>query len=334
MRGPCPGLFRGYVERFPESVRLLRANGVGVRSNSYNFVPVRDIARAPGAPCPIKASGTTSFDRARTVFLRLRDRMRQFETKTRDFTDVELLAAKEELGQIYVDVSTKLAPDDFARDLRKLRLLDECRGCELREQCTGCWAAMSSDVFTADDMPVHAILRSLSGTVVDVGAGEGTYLETLSALAREGKVQYLAVEPDAERASLLGQRHPWAKFLVEPAERAVLPAGIDHALLLRSYNHLENPASVLARLARALRPGGTLTIVDNVAFGLLRSRQHAVRAEQGPGRLEHLRNDDAARAHALTAGLPLRLIERRDVGPTTSNQWLLRYERTSGDLLS
>jgi hypothetical protein len=44
---------------------------------------------------------------------------------------------------------------------------------------------------------------------------------------------------------------------------------------------------------------------------------------------EHYRNDDAARAHAvLGAGAhSLELLERLDVGPESSNQWLLRYRR-------
>lgn len=330
LRGPCPGLFRGYLDRYPGDQVVLRARTEGERSNSYNFVPSRDIARAPGAPCPVKSDGTTSYDRGRTLFVRLRDRMRLYESRTRDFADVELHSIKEELGQIYADVSNKLAPDDFARDLRKLRLLDECKACEERPRCTGCWAPLPHDVFSRDDARVHEILRGLGGDVLDVGAGEGDYLATLGPRAQAGEVRYQALEPDAERAGLLATRFPWARFVVSTAEAASLaPASLDHVLFLRSYNHLASPAEALARVTSALRPGGTLLLVDNVAFGLVRSREHAARAEQGPGRFEHHRNDDAERAHRAASPLPLRLIERRDVGPTTSNQWLLRYERVS-----
>jgi MoaA/NifB/PqqE/SkfB family radical SAM enzyme len=326
-RGPCPGLFRGYVERFPEDVGVLRGQP-GPRGNSYNLTPSRDIPRPPGAPCPVKSDGVTSYDRGRSLFLRLKDRMRLYETRTRDFADVELLATKEELGQLYVDISGKLAPDDFPRDLRKLRLLDECARCEERPRCTGCWAPLPHDVFTRDDARVHELLRGLSGDVLDVGAGEGTYLDTLAPRVRAGEARYTALEPDAARVHLLQRRHPWARFVVAAAEDAELPEGsIDHALLLRSYNHLASPGSVLTRLAGALRPGGTLLVVDNVAFGLVRGREQAARAERGPGALEHHRNASAAEAHRAADGLPLRLVERRDVGPGTSNQWLLRYER-------
>ena len=328
LRGPCPGLFRGYVERHPEDAALLRPR-VGARSNSYNFVPTRDLLRPPGAPCPVLTDGPTSYDRARSVFVRLKDRMRLFETKTRDFADVELFHAKEELGQLYLDVSSKLAPDDFARDLKKLALLGECRACEQRPRCTGCWAPVPTDVFTRDDERVLELLGGLSGDVVDVGAGEGPYLDALAAKARGGTLRYVAIEPDDARVRLLAAKHPWATFRAARAEEAALAsATFDHALVLRSFNHLADPSAVIAGLARSLRPGGTLTVVDNVAFGLLRRGEHAARAEAGPASFEHARNDDAERAHQTTLGLPLRLLERRDVGKATSNQWLLRYEKT------
>jgi len=83
---------------------------------------------------------------------------------------------------------------------------------------------------------------------------------------------------------------------------------------------------VAEAMARTLRPGGTLTVVDNVAFGLVREPAQAARAENGGATLEHYRNDDSTRAHRVIASsgrfIPL---EARAVRPGTSNQWLLRY---------
>jgi hypothetical protein len=69
-------------------------------------------------------------------------------------------------------------------------------------------------------------------------------------------------------------------------------------------------------------------VADNVAFGLLR-KQTPQEHGQTNGDWEHYRNDDAARAHKVLSrlALPLELLERRDVGPGSSNQWLLVYRR-------
>jgi SAM-dependent methyltransferase len=308
----------------------------GPRANSYNFTPLRDLARAPGAPCPLLALPSIPFDRARTLFLRLKDRLRAFGTETHDFDQGELIHIKESLGQLYVDVSTKLAPDDFARDLRKLTLTAECAACARREECPAAWKPVQEDVFTRDDARVREILASLTGRVLDVGGGEATYLAPLAERARRGVIEYTCVDPDSVRLSVLAARYPFARFRAGRAEDLDPALGaFDHVLFLRSYNHLEDPARALARAARLLAPGGTLLLVDNVAFGLVRTTAHAARAEAAPTNLlEHHRNDGAAEAAALVAeiapslhadGRALALVERRDIGPLTSNQWLLRY---------
>ncbi len=299
------------------------------RSNSYNFVPVGDVMRAPRAACPLqsRSQGTSTPERARSLLVRLKDRMRLVRTATEDFSDDELAATKARLGQIYADVSTKLAPDDFARDLRKLRPSVECAACPRSAECPGCWEAVPGDVFGRDDARVKAILAGLSGRVLDVGGGEASYLDAFAS-----GVEYVCIDPDQGRLAVLASRRPDARFVAARAE--ALPEGLgtfDHVLFLRSYNHLADPALALAGVLALLRPGGSLLLVDNAAFGLVRSVAHAARAEAAPeNQLEHYRNDGAAEAHAVAQALTLargmRLVERRDVGPDTSNQWLLRYQ--------
>lgn len=334
LRGACPGLYRGYNDLYGDGA--LRPVIGKPRSNSYHFVPLRDVARPPGAPCPFATDGTTPYDRGRTLFLRLKDRMRVVRTDTRDFSDAELYATKESIGQVYLDVSTKLAPDDFARDLRKLRPAAECRSCALRPRCTGCWEPIRDDVFTRDDQRVKALVAGLRGKVLDLGGGEAGYMAALAPQAAAGAVEYTCVDPDERSLRVLASRYPFARTLSARAEDIGDDAGpFDHVLVLRSYNHLLEPAKVLDRVIGLLRPGGTLTLVDNVAFGLVRGAAHAARAEAAPENLfEHYRNDGAAEAAATVEkllssprsdGRTLRLLERHDTGPETSNQWLLRY---------
>jgi hypothetical protein len=98
-------------------------------------------------------------------------------------------------------------------------------------------------------------------------------------------------------------------------------------MLLRSYNHLPDPDRELALAVKLVSAGGTLLVVDNVAFGLLRSQGHAARAEASSAAFEHFRNDSAGQAAARISGFGLELLGRRDVGPDTSNQWLLHYRK-------
>ncbi len=349
LRGACPGLFRGYLEARGDH-ELKPVHGQP-RSNAFHYVPERDVARPKGTACPVKADGVSPYDRGRTLFLRLADRMRLFRTETRDFSDEEILAVKEGTGQIYLDVSTKLAPDDFAKDLRKLVPSAECRQCEKRPSCTGAWEPLREDLFTRDDSRVRALVAGLSGRVLDLGAGEGPYLDLLAPKIASGEVDYVGVEPDAGRIAMLAARvgsvtaapraaaDPGAPFALGarflPVRAEALPADVgsfDHVLCLRSYNHFADPREALRPAVDRLRHGGTLLVADNVAFGLVRSLAHARRAEGAASNgFEHHRNDGAAEAHLALSAFPLILRERRDAGPLTSNQWLLRYERPLPD---
>ncbi len=331
-RGPCPGLYRGYAEARGDGA--LRPAHHLPRANSYHFVPERDVPRPRGAPCPLLADGCTPYDRARTLFLRLPDRLRLCRTETRDFADVELAETKAR-GQLYLDVSKKLAPDDFARDLRLLRRSTECLACPRNGECAGAYEPAPARAFEAADALVHERLWALRGSVLDVGAGEAPYANALAGLLAAKTIAYVGLDPDRARLDLAGARlreRAGAEASIENIAGSLEEAPLgersfDHALLLRSFNHLRDPARALARLVERVRPGGELLVVDNVAFGLVRERAHARAAERGPGQREHYRNDDAARALARFEGLPVEVIEVVDVEPGRANQWLLRLRR-------
>lgn len=327
LRGACPGLYRGYAEI--RGTGGLQPRLGEARANSYNFVPDRDVPRPPGAPCPLYGDGTSPYDRARTLFVRLKDRMRLFRTVTRDFSDEELVAVKEQAGQLYIDISRKLAPDDFARDLRQLSLSRECSGCARRAVCTGAWEPVPEDRFTRDDARIRSLLAGLRGRVLDVGCGDGRYLSSLEASIARGDVEYVGVDPDQGALDLLAVRHPRATFVRARAEDLPGELGrFDHVLYLQSYNHLVDPGLAIARVLPSLAPGGTLLVADNTAFGVVRTQAHARRAEAAPeNRFEHHRNDGAEEAARVLGSFDLELVERRDVTPQTSNQWLLRYVR-------
>lgn len=327
LRGACPGLFKGYIDKFgPDEVHPRPAH----RSNSFNYAQARILHWPKGGDCPVRSDGTTPYDPARTLFVRNDERMVLFETKTRDFSDEEIHQVKWSAGQIYLDVSRKDAPDDFAADLKKLREVDECTPCPERERCPRCFRMEDENVFLRDDARLRAVLASFTGDILDIGCGDGRYGDALAHKARSGEVRYRGVDPDPRSLDSLSAAWPWAQLEVGRAETLELEdSSWDHILLLRSYNHLSSPQLTLPRLVRALRPGGTLLLADNVAFGLIRTPRQVDRAENGPAVFEHYRNDCAAQAAPLFEGLPVVLLQSEDVGPQTSNQWFLHYQRTT-----
>jgi MoaA/NifB/PqqE/SkfB family radical SAM enzyme/SAM-dependent methyltransferase len=337
LQGPCPGLYTGYHEVYGATEVLPRRDRP--RSNSYNYTLEKLVSIAfegrTHEDCPLRGRlGVTPWDRGRELFVRNGKRIARFRAESRDFSDREILEIKHELGQVYLDVSRKDAPDDFARDLVQLARSPLCEGCPSRAECTGMFEPLFEDVFGRDDEAVRELLASLAGDVLDLGCGEGPYEDILAPLANAGTIRYLGVDPDAEAIARLRTRWPWASLRCTGGEELDLDPDqrFDHVLILRSWNHLREPETILAALLPRLRAGGSLTIVDNVAFGLARTREHTVRAERSRFGLEHYRNDTSADALRILApfcerfGLVERL--RRPVGPQTSNQWLLRLEST------
>ena len=360
VRGACPGLYAGYREVHGDGE--VRAVTGRPRSNSFTYVHEAAHGRlVAGGACPVLTGGITPWDRGRVMFLREGERVERYRTESRDFTDVEIAHTKLQLGQVYDDVSGKDAPDDFAQDLVGLRRSAVCEPCPEQVRCGGLWEKTREDVFTRDDARVRQLVGGLRGDVLDVGCGEGRYEDVIAPRARDGLVRWVGLEPDAPRAAAMRARAPWAEVRTLEAEAVSDETRFDHVLVLRSWNHLHDPARAAQALVRALRPGGSLVVVDNLAFGLLRRREprdpqpaghggaEARTAEAGPGERvgerggaaaarrrgagagaiwEHFRNDDASRAHAVLSNLPLELVQRRDVVPGSSSEWLLCYRRT------
>jgi MoaA/NifB/PqqE/SkfB family radical SAM enzyme/SAM-dependent methyltransferase len=330
LRGPCPGLFRGYLDvHGPGELKAVRG---GARSNSFSYV-LETVVPAPVGErdCPLRDGplGVTPWDRGRDLYVHHGGKLARYRTETRDFSDLEIATVKHELGQVYFDASRKVAPDDFARDLVPLRRAARCDGCPHEAPCTGMFEPLFEDVFTRDDAYVRALIAALEGDVLDLGAGEGAYHDLIASALASGAIRYTAVEPDAERAEVLLRRLPRAHVVAARAEEFVLEASsFDHVLVLRSWNHMHDPPRVVGALARAIRPGGSLLVVDNVAFGLARGRAQQRAAERASTGFEHYRNDDASAADAVVlASGAFERLERRDVAPGTSNQWVLRYRR-------
>ena len=107
-----------------------------------------------------------------------------------------------------------------------------------------------------------------AGTIVaDIGAGDGKY--TFAAVERVGAAgKVYATEIDAKKLAELKEevaRRKLANVIVAESKEAEtnLPAGCCDAIFLRHvYHHLTKPAEFDASLARSLKAGGRLAIID------------------------------------------------------------------------
>jgi SAM-dependent methyltransferase len=254
-----------------------------------------------------------------------------FELVGVSLDDAQVAHALDGLQQLYLDVSTKARLDDFANDLRALR-----RVAPPRPVAGGVvpsrWVVQDAPPFAAAEEALGEVLRGLEGLVVDIGAGPLRYVRSLDAAARSGRLQYVAVEPDAAHLRALHGAVHGGLLVRGVGEALPLPDGAaDAAMFLRSWNHLTDVDSAVAGVARALRPGGRLIAVDNVAFGLLRTpaqleRAHAVPVSETP--FEHYRNANADHCVASLRAHGGFDIERVDaVAPGRANQWLVVARR-------
>jgi len=104
-------------------------------------------------------------------------------------------------------------------------------------------------------------------TVADVGAGTGYFEPYLSrAVGPEGRVLAVDLEPDMvkwldERARREGLAN--VRAVQADAADPKLPDGaVDRILVVDTWHHIDDRAAYARKLARALKPGGAVTIVD------------------------------------------------------------------------
>jgi SAM-dependent methyltransferase len=103
-------------------------------------------------------------------------------------------------------------------------------------------------------------------TVADIGAGSGYLSRRLASEVQPGRVFSVDVQP--QMVALLTQlsQRPEFKNIVPIQGHAddvqLPPAAIDLAVLVDVYHELAFPYEVMSSLARALKPGGRLVLVE------------------------------------------------------------------------
>lgn len=146
-----------------------------------------------------------------------------------------------------------------------------------------------NDVFLADDLDVEAFIDRFEGesrevarehraivgvldlgpgkVVADVGAGTGLFLDALAeAVGPTGRVFEVDISPgfvEHLRERIAGEGLGQASAVLTDPHTLDLPRdSVDVVFVCDTYHHFEYPATNLASIRRALRPGGLLVIVD------------------------------------------------------------------------
>jgi SAM-dependent methyltransferase len=173
----------------------------------------------------------------------------------------------------------------------------------------------------AADLPAEPV-------VLDVGCGVGALMAEL-ATRRGGTWTGLTFSPQqAERARAVAQSRGLvgavAVHLCAPDE----PPGqfFDSVLAVEALLHCRNPGRVIAALARVLRPGGRLVLVENMVEADAATRRAISRQLRAPG----LASEALWRDRLTQAGLTV--LDGRDLSPLVPERSAAAIERLANRL--
>jgi ubiquinone/menaquinone biosynthesis C-methylase UbiE len=121
------------------------------------------------------------------------------------------------------------------------------------------------DAWQMPDKVIAALHLKPGQTVADIGAGTGYFSVRLARSAAAPKVYAVDIEPGMvtylrDRASKEGLSNIVA--VQASADAANLPEPVDVILIVDTYHHIGNREMYFRKLAKSLKPGGRLAIID------------------------------------------------------------------------
>ena len=173
-----------------------------------------------------------------------------FETKARDYIK------KHQNPQRPVDASVR--PGINKRFLDSNLKVDEW---------IGRFEIESREVYAARNSVVKTTNVKAGTVIADIGSGTGFFTLLFSAVVGDkGKVYAVDISPRfVEHIEKNAKRDGLTNIKTVQCEEnsvALPPASIDVAFTCDTYHHFEYPASTLASIHKALRPGGLLVVID------------------------------------------------------------------------
>ena len=110
----------------------------------------------------------------------------------------------------------------------------------------------------------HEVIRALdpksTETVADIGAGSGYFTRRFAVHA--GKVYAVDIDSKLLEAAVKGAPKNVEAVLAAPDDPRLAPASVDTIFFCDVLHHIANRAAYYPKLAKALRPGGRIVIVD------------------------------------------------------------------------
>lgn len=145
--------------------------------------------------------------------------------------------------------------------LAPLVLLASCGGLSKLD-----WTTLGRDSWQRPDDVIEALALHEGDRVADLGAGDGYFVAHLArAVGSEGAVY--AVDVDAEAVEELAGRFPpeathVVTLLAETDDPRLPDATLDLILIVNTYHHIDDRDAYFRALARDLRPGGRVAIIE------------------------------------------------------------------------
>lgn len=179
----------------------------------------------------------------------------------------------------------------------------------------------SRAVYAQREAIVEALHLSPGDSIADIGAGTGFFsLLFIDAVGDEGEVHAVEISPNFLKhlRTLSGDRTSGNLIVVEGTGRSVALGvdTIDTAFICDVYHHFEYPGDSLSSLRKAIRPGGSLYLIDF----------HRIPGESPEWLLEHVRaGRDVFQAEIEGAGFEL---SEEIVLEGLEDNYFLRFENS------
>ena len=125
----------------------------------------------------------------------------------------------------------------------------------------------SREIFSSRKAILKAVQLKESARIADVGAGTGLFLRPFSAaVGKEGQVFAVDISPrlvEYVKKRIQDEELANAKVILSREDSTELPdASVDTVFICDTYHHFEYHADMLFSIREALRPGGTLVVID------------------------------------------------------------------------